>query len=128
MENVAAAVAYFRKQHRWTMGQLAKYSGLSSEYISQLEQGNRGRKMRHETLTKLAKGLRVSEADLLNFDPNNPPEPTVRVIAERPAGLYGSSENSSQRQLKIIKAVGQLTDEQLIQLESFLDFLIERGE
>lgn len=127
MDNVPAAVAYFRKQRRWTMGQLAKYSGLSGEYISQLEQGNRGKRMRYETLTKLAKGLRVTENDLLNFDPSNPPTATVLRVSEAPSTPYGPV-SSSDRQLKIIKAIGKLTDEQLVKLESFLDWLIERGE
>lgn len=126
MDNIAAAVAYFRKNRGWSMGQLAKYSDLSSEYISQLEAGKRGSKIRQATLTKLARGLRVTERDLLDFDPNNPPTATVIRISETPTP-YGVL-SSSDRQMKIIKAISGLSDEQLVKLESFLDWLIERGE
>ncbi|HRF71765.1 MAG TPA: helix-turn-helix transcriptional regulator [Accumulibacter sp.] len=126
MDNIAAAVAFFRKNRGWSMGQLAKYSDLSSEYISQLEAGKRGSKIRQATLTKLARGLRVTERDLLDFDPARPPTPTVMRISESPAP-YGVL-SSSDRQIKIIKAISSLSDEQLVKLESFLDWLIERGE
>lgn len=127
MDNIAAAVTYFRKSRGWSMGQLAKYSDLSSEYISQLEAGKRGSKIRQVTLTKLARGLRITEQDLINFDPNSPPRANIKVIRE-PAEVHHGELRSSDRQLRIIKSLGQLTEAQLVKLESFLDFLIERGE
>ena len=125
---LGAAVAFFRKKRRLTMGQLAQYSGLSSSYIQLLEKNKRGANVRHETLLKLARGLRVTEDDLLHFDPSNPPIPDVKVFRDTPPVAHGDPTNSSDRQLKIIKALSQLSNEQLMKLESFLDWLIERGE
>lgn len=112
------------------MGQLAKYSGLTSSYIQQLEKSKRGGNMRHETLVKLAKGLRVTEDDLLNFDPINLPGPTLHRLSDGEPAIssYGASHTSSDRQLKIIQSLSKLNDQQLASLESFLDFLIQQGE
>lgn len=110
------------------MGQLAQYSGLSSSYIQLLEKNKRGANVRHETLLKLAKGLRVTEDDLLHFDPSNPPAPDIKVFRDATHVANGDHTNSSDRQLKIIKALSLLSNEQLVKLESFLDWLIERGE
>ena len=125
MNNIAKAVGHFRKLRGWSQGQVAKYSGLTSAYIQALEAGQRGENIRHVTLVKLARGLRVAEADLLNFNPSSPPEqlPSIQVF-QGTKSSYGSPNDT---RLRIINAVSHLGDEQLVMLESFVDWLLERG-
>lgn len=52
-----------RFERRLTQGQLSIYSGINRAYISQIESGERDG-ARPDTLKKLAKGLKVEDADI----------------------------------------------------------------
>ena len=56
-------VKFYRKQLKMTQGELAKKSGLSSNYIGEIERT--GRKATLDTVEKIAFGLNVEASILL---------------------------------------------------------------
>lgn len=56
-------VKFYRKQLKMTQGELAKKSGLSSNYIGEIERT--GRKATLDTVEKIALGLNVDPSILL---------------------------------------------------------------
>lgn len=56
-------VKFYRKQLKMTQGKLAKKSGLSSNYIGEIERT--GRKVTLDTVEKIALGLNVDPSILL---------------------------------------------------------------
>lgn len=57
-------VKYYRKQFKLSQEKLAELSGLSTNYIGDIERTNR--KVTIDTIEKIAKALHVSPADLLS--------------------------------------------------------------
>ena len=70
MDNLGAAVTYFRKRKHWSQGQLATYSGLSRSQISLMEKGKRGKRSSAATVEKIAKALDISVDELLAWQPD----------------------------------------------------------
>lgn len=55
--------ARLRKSKGWTQEELAEHSGLSQQYLSELERGKRNPTI--ETIHEMAQALRVSHVDLV---------------------------------------------------------------
>jgi len=55
-----------RKQRGWSQETLAERVGISTQYVSNIERGKENPTL--DLLLRLAEGLRVSPADLFNFE------------------------------------------------------------
>lgn len=64
-KEVSLKIAYYRKKKGYTQTQLAEMVGISSNYLSLIERGNKGQSYSMETLFKIAEALDVNANDLL---------------------------------------------------------------
>lgn len=64
-KEVGLKIAYYRKKKGYTQTQLAEMVGISSNYLSLIERGNKGQSYLMETLFKIAEALEVNANDLL---------------------------------------------------------------
>lgn len=56
-KEVGLKIAYYRKKKGYTQTQLAEMVGISSNYLSLIERGNKGQSYSMETLFKIAEAL-----------------------------------------------------------------------
>lgn len=64
-KEIGLKIAYYRKKKGYTQAQLAEMVGISSNYLSLIERGNKGQSYSMETLFKIAEALDVNVNDLL---------------------------------------------------------------
>ena len=64
-KEVGLKIAYYRKKKGYTQTQLAEMVGISSNYLSLIERGNKWQSYSMETLFKIAEALDVNANDLL---------------------------------------------------------------
>lgn len=64
-KEIGLKIAYYRKKKGYTQAQLAEIVGISSNYLSLIECGNKGQSYSMETLFKIAEALNVNVNDLL---------------------------------------------------------------
>lgn len=64
-KEIGLKIAYYRKKKGYTQAQLAEIVGISSNYLSLIERGNKGQSYSMETLFKIAEALDVNVNDLL---------------------------------------------------------------
>lgn len=64
-KEVGLKIAYYRKKKGYTQTQLAEMVGISSNYLSLIERGNKRQSYSMETLFKIAEALDVNANDLL---------------------------------------------------------------
>ena len=64
-KEVGLKIAYYRKKKGYTQAQLAEMVGISSNYLSLIERGNKRQSYSMETLFKIAEALDVNANDLL---------------------------------------------------------------
>ena len=64
-KEVGLKIAYYRKKKGYTQTQLAEMVGISSNYLSLIERGNKWQSYSMETLFKIAEALEVNANDLL---------------------------------------------------------------
>lgn len=64
-KEVGLKIAYYRKKKGYTQTQLAEMVGISSNYLSLIERGNKVQSYSMETLFKIAEALEVNANDLL---------------------------------------------------------------
>ena len=57
-------IAYYRKKKGYTQAQLAEIVGISSNYLSLIERGNKGQSYSMETLFKIAEALEITVSEL----------------------------------------------------------------
>lgn len=118
VSNIGLAVAHYRKQRRWTKGQLAMYSGVTSGYISLLERGGRKGNVRFDTVKKLADALELPVEALTEYDASAP---------KATLGVKESTTEYGNRVDRLVSLLGKLTDGELAALETFLERLLDRG-
>ena len=63
-KNIGLKIAYYRKKQGYTQAALAQQIGMSTDYLGQIERGNRGNSFSLETLYQIADALGV-EAEIL---------------------------------------------------------------
>ncbi len=64
-KEIGLKIAYYRKKKGYTQAQLSEMVGISSNYLSLIERGNKGQSYSMETLFKIAAALEVNVNDLL---------------------------------------------------------------
>ena len=64
-KEIGLKIAYYRKKKGYTQAQLSEMLGISSNYLSLIERGNKGQSYSMETLFKIAEALNVNVNDLL---------------------------------------------------------------
>lgn len=64
-KEIGLKIAYYRKKKGYTQAQLSEMVGISSNYLSLIERGNKGQSYSMETLFKIAEALNVNVNDLL---------------------------------------------------------------
>ena len=64
-KEIGLKIAYYRKKKGYTQAQLSEMVGISSNYLSLIECGNKGQSYSMETLFKIAEALKVKVNDLL---------------------------------------------------------------
>ena len=62
-KEVGLKIAYYRKKKGYTQTQLAEMVGISSNYLSLIERGNKGQSYSMETLFKIAEALEITVSD-----------------------------------------------------------------
>lgn len=67
-KGVGGRAAAIRKRCKWSLRDVGGWAGLDPGSILRIERGERV--PGDETVAKLAKGLRVTEAELLGLEPN----------------------------------------------------------
>lgn len=67
---IGLKIAYYRKMHGYTQGQLAGKIGISTTYLGQIERGNNGKSYSLETLLSIAVGLDIDVNLLLSSSEN----------------------------------------------------------
>jgi len=118
VSKIGQAVAHFRKARRWTQGQLAMYSGVTSGYINLLERGGRKGNVRFDTVKKLATALEIPIEALTEY----PTDLGADTVGAKESGpIHGN------RETRLFKLLEQLTDEQLEALEIFVERLLAKG-
>ncbi len=63
-KEVGLKIAYYRKKKGYTQTQLAEMIGISSNYLSLIERGNKGQSYSMETLFKIAEALEITVSEL----------------------------------------------------------------
>ena len=63
-KEVGLKIAYYRKKKGYTQAQLAEMVGISSNYLSLIERGNKGQSYSMETLFKIAEALEITVSEL----------------------------------------------------------------
>lgn len=63
-KEVGLKIAYYRKKKGYTQTQLAEMVGISSNYLSLIERGNKGQSYSMETLFKIAEALEITVSEL----------------------------------------------------------------
>lgn len=64
-KEIGLKIAYYRKKKGYTQAQLSEMVGISSNYLSLIERGNKGQSYSMETLFKIAEALEVNVNDLV---------------------------------------------------------------
>ena len=64
-KEIGLKIAYYRKKKGYTQAQLSEMVGISSNYLSLIERGNKGQSYSMETLFKIAAALEVNVNDLI---------------------------------------------------------------
>src|SRR5947208_17143870 len=83
--DVGERLQALRRYRRCTLRVVAKRSGLSESFLSQVERGRASASI--ASLRRIANALGVSVADL--FEPSGPPQPRVLRRDERPSLAFG---------------------------------------
>ena len=65
-KEIGLKIAYYRKKKGYTQAQLAEKVGISSNYLSLIECGNKGNSYSMETLFKIAEALDINVNDLFS--------------------------------------------------------------
>ena len=63
-KEIGLKIAYYRKKKGYTQAQLAEMVGISSNYLSLIERGNKGQSYSMETLFKIAEALEITVSEL----------------------------------------------------------------
>lgn len=63
-KEIGLKIAYYRKKKGYTQAQLAEMVGISSNYLSLIERGNKGQSYSMETLFKIAEALEITASEL----------------------------------------------------------------
>lgn len=63
-KEIGLKIAYYRKKKGYTQAQLAEIVGISSNYLSLIERGNKGQSYSMETLFKIAEALEITVSEL----------------------------------------------------------------
>lgn len=63
-KEIGLKIAYYRKKKGYTQTQLAEMVGISSNYLSLIERGNKGQSYSMETLFKIAEALEITVSEL----------------------------------------------------------------
>jgi transcriptional regulator with XRE-family HTH domain len=75
---IGAKIRAARQARNWTQAELAEASGISLNYIKQLEGGHKPNPT-HDTLQKLARAFNLTLDELVDYDDPEPfPAPTLR--------------------------------------------------
>ena len=63
-KEIGLKIAYYRKKKGYTQAQLAEMVGISSNYLSLIERGNKGQSYSMEKLFKIAEALEITVSEL----------------------------------------------------------------
>lgn len=63
-KEIGLKIASYRKKKGYTQAQLAEMVGISSNYLSLIERGNKGQSYSMETLFKIAEALEITVSEL----------------------------------------------------------------
>ena len=63
-KEIGLKIAYYRKKKGYTQAQLAEMVGISSNYLSLIERGNKGQSYSMETLFKITEALEITVSEL----------------------------------------------------------------
>lgn len=63
-KEIGLKIAYYRKKKGYTQTQLAEMVGISSNYLSLIERGNKWQSYSMETLFKIAEALEITVSEL----------------------------------------------------------------
>ena len=83
INNFGQWLRIYRKKRGFSVRQLAKYSGVSSAYISQIENGKRNAPSNYKILQKIAKPLKVELReiyDVAGYNIDNNKLPVIKEI------------------------------------------------
>ena len=81
METLGTRLATRRHHQGLSLAALGAMLGLSPQFLSRIEQGHRGGRIRSDTLADLAQSLACSTDYLLGLTPDPTPRPAARRAA-----------------------------------------------
>jgi len=100
---VGLRLAELREERGLSQHQLAKATGLSSQYVSRLESGARAPSFK--ALDKLAATLKVDPSELLRLDPAALAKMSAAETPAALAQLLGAARRLASEDLEVVLAV-----------------------
>ncbi|WP_337090212.1 helix-turn-helix transcriptional regulator [Leuconostoc pseudomesenteroides] len=112
-EQFGASIKRIREEKGYTVRQVALWADVSPAYLSRVENAHREIPT-PKTLYKIAKGLRISNAEILEY----------AGIVDETKSVDNAKESISPRQLRVANHIDDnLTDEQLEEVNNFIEYL-----